>query len=221
MTGLDLKALRKVAEAATQGPWVRGDNWLRAGVTTKFGDGKCAYCQSAGEPERVGRERINGKRMIAHWHRNPEPYEPDHLIETADGTARIAGNYDYEEGGIVHPCDAAYIATFDPPTIMALLDRLEGGGDGAGRPTRPPPRDASPARGHRPALCRGQLRGRRTAQGDTDAGAEERAVLLGYAADMLRVIRAWHNDIDLPEDKTDAIWRATKDILKNCEGIEL
>lgn len=62
-----------------------------------------------------------------------------------------------------------------------------------------------------------------TVYGDTAAEAEDRAVLLGYAGDMLRAIRAWKDDFahHLPEDDQTSFWRMTKDILKDCEGIEV
>jgi hypothetical protein len=125
---LDLDALRAAAEAATPGPWERGDPWLVAGVFPEnFGEGRCAYCDRHGEPVWTGVRDINGQRMLAHVHRDAEPYGMDHLITAADGQAgaAVAGNYDYEAGGIIEARDTAYIAAADPSTVLALLDRVE------------------------------------------------------------------------------------------------
>lgn len=76
MIELDLKALRKVAEAATAGPWVQGYlNEVWAG----------------------------GKAPIVNWQ----------------------GFDDSDRGRAEHFANAAHIATFDPPTVLALLDRIE------------------------------------------------------------------------------------------------
>ncbi len=124
MTGVDLAALRALAEKATPGPWEQGDVWLRAGVMDELhGEGKCAFCGPCGDPVLTGMDDINGKRMVAHKHRNPEPYEPNHLISGPDG--QVAGNYDYESGGIIEPTDAAFIAACDPQTVLALVEAVE------------------------------------------------------------------------------------------------
>jgi hypothetical protein len=134
MTRVELAALRKIAKAATPGPWVSGNNWDVAGVFTQgtndkdrppIPPGACTYCRNHEPPIRVERTNINGRRMLAHWHRSNKPWRPEHLIETEDGKKMIAGNFDYEEGGIIHANDTEYITTFNPAVVLALLDELE------------------------------------------------------------------------------------------------
>jgi len=124
---MDLNELEARAKAATQGEWVVGNNWNRAGVTPiLFGDGKCFYCQKEGSPnpEREELGVINGKRMLMHWHRRATPINPEHVIETADGYHQITGNYEYEEGGVVRAEDAAYIAAASPQVVLALIEQI-------------------------------------------------------------------------------------------------
>lgn len=99
--GLELLA------AATPGPWEAGDVFATAGVI--YEDGTCAYCEQLAEPIWTGRLDINGTVMDAHVHRDGR-YPDDHII-TAAGPPfdTVAGNYDYEEGGIICPSDAALI----------------------------------------------------------------------------------------------------------------
>jgi hypothetical protein len=60
-----------------------------------------------GKPVWTGKADINGKRMHAHKHRNPTPYGVGHRISGPNSD--VAGNYDYEEGGIIDPADLALI----------------------------------------------------------------------------------------------------------------
>lgn len=62
-----------------------------------------------------------------------------------------------------------------------------------------------------------------TVYGDTAIEAEDRSVLLGYAAEMLSIIRVWRDDFAhyLPEDDQTSFWRMTNDILADCKGIEV
>ena len=48
-----------------------------------------------------------------------------------------------------------------------------------------------------------------TVYGDTAKEAEDRAVLLGYAGDMLNIIRAWRDIAERwePEDEQESFWR--------------
>lgn len=119
MSALD--RLRTIAEQATPGPWERGDVWLWAGVINT--DGSCSACTRHGDPVWVGTSDINGELMLAHKHRVKDPWEPEHRISSPDGL--VTGNYDYEEGGIIDAVDTEFIVTFDPPTVLALLDVAE------------------------------------------------------------------------------------------------
>ena len=51
--------------------------------------------------------------------------DPHEIIQAAAPHAQIAGNYDYEEGGIVNPQDAAYIAAASPDVVLALITKIE------------------------------------------------------------------------------------------------
>lgn len=120
---LDLDLIEARLDAATPGPWEHGDIWSWAGVVAPD---ECALCRSHGEPVWVGQADINGKLMLAHKHRNPDPYQPDHLVSGPDRL--VAGNYDYEEGGILRRADARFIvaARQDVPALLAEVRRLRG-----------------------------------------------------------------------------------------------
>jgi hypothetical protein len=122
VTPEELDAIKARVNAATPGPWERGDVYGTAGVGFGHQPGKCALCHH-GEPVWVGEANINGRTMQAHRHRDPEPYEPDHRITGPDGQC-IAGNYDYEAGGILEPADTEFIthARTDVPALLAELD---------------------------------------------------------------------------------------------------
>lgn len=85
MTGIDLDALRRIALAATPGPWEADGN-------------EVSQHRSCPEP----------------WH-------------TVVGTevACLSCCYGGTAEGVSRTEDAGYIAAFDPPTVLALLDRLK------------------------------------------------------------------------------------------------
>ncbi len=117
---LDLEAIKAREAAATAGPWERGDVWLWAGVLPGvYGNERCGLCERCGPAVWVGRSDINGKKMLAHKHRNPEPWEPEHHISGPDGT--VAGDV-----GISSPTDLAFIcgARSDVPELVAEIERL-------------------------------------------------------------------------------------------------
>lgn len=133
LTPEELAEIEAAEQAATPGPWEPGHVWLTAGLIfdadrNRVEDGTathCAYCH-LGPPEWSGRMAINSsKKMPAHRHRSPEPYEPDHLISGAGG-AFIAGNYDYEAGGILRPEDTAFVvaARSAVPALLAEVRQL-------------------------------------------------------------------------------------------------
>lgn len=91
---MELNELRKVAEAATPGPWQWG-------------------------PER------------SHWGDcgpNLETVERGPLYEDGSqgAAAEVVGSWGHDANGIsVEDHDKAFIATFDPPTVLALITELE------------------------------------------------------------------------------------------------
>ena len=110
--------LRQVAEQATEGPWERGDVWLVASPGVAGRDkNTCCYCSGKNGPP----VRVDGDGY--HVHRDQTPFEVDHLISSQEGL--VAGNYDYEEGGIIAAPDAEFVATFDPVLVAAMLDVIE------------------------------------------------------------------------------------------------
>lgn len=124
MTPEQLDDIEARANAATEGPWERGDVWHWAGVLAeKFGEGRCAWCQVDGEPVWIGEADINGRQMLAHQHRDPTPYAYDHYISNEHGL--VAGPYGYEEGGVIDPADTEFIvhARTDVPALVAVVER--------------------------------------------------------------------------------------------------
>lgn len=110
-----LATLRAAGEAATKGPWYRGNRIISAGIEPPGleGTGKCALCHPSRPLHSVVprgyHSEYGGKISDLHRHIDPEPHRVDHVIQSEDGEL-VAGNYDYEDGGIVNPVDAAFIA---------------------------------------------------------------------------------------------------------------
>lgn len=97
MTTLDLAVLRTIAEAATPGPWY-----------TPYGaEGQVWYGASEAEVRRVCVGLDHG------------------TVTEAEGEEVFEQTHSLAYGDIEHQRDADFIATFDPTTVLALLDRLE------------------------------------------------------------------------------------------------
>lgn len=135
MTPEELDAIQGRCDVATGGPWENGDSYYMAGVATKRNRflnvplGECAYCR-AGAPIWEGPADVNGTRMRAHVHRTEKPwYGEGHQIHARPDTTPvcIAGNYDYEQGGIIDPADTEFIvhARTDVPALVAEVRRLQ------------------------------------------------------------------------------------------------
>lgn len=97
---MTLDELKKLAEAATPGPWFCG-HWTDRCRAKHEHHGPRAGCIY--EPTRH------------------EDNEPAHDIGAGDGSL-VAGNYDYEEGGIIEPKDTAFIVATNPATVLKLLE---------------------------------------------------------------------------------------------------
>lgn len=104
----DVAELRRLAEAATPGPWsfeapVRSESHIER---------ELCRCSVGDEYEFVS-ETADGHVHL--WHES-------HIIYA--GEKVVAGNYDYEDGGIIERRDRDYIAAANPATVLGLLDRL-------------------------------------------------------------------------------------------------
>lgn len=131
-SNIDLDRLRRLAEGATPGPWEVGNRYLIAGCIYDGGT-RCGYCSPDNPLIWEGRRDINGEMMKAHVHTG-EPYSYHTIVtfDAATGEAvTIAGNYDYEDGGIISLPDADFIAACSPETILGLLNMIGGVTDAA------------------------------------------------------------------------------------------
>lgn len=115
--------LRKLLAEATPGPWTLGAYWLKARTHPPAAPKRptCAYCAEFGAPLKVERDQSHPVAEF-HWHRAAEPWTgKDHEIEGAFG-AMVAGNYDYEEGGIFNAADARLIVYLRNEVAEALAE---------------------------------------------------------------------------------------------------
>lgn len=130
MTPALLATLRAAGEAATKGPWYRGQRIISAGIEPRGmeGTGKCALCHPSRPLHSVVPNGYHSeyfeKPCDLHRHIDPEPSGSDHVIQSEDGEL-VAGTYDYDEGGIVHPADATFIA-LARNHWGELLDEIDG-----------------------------------------------------------------------------------------------
>lgn len=115
---VDHKELRRLAQAATPGPWVLGDRWHVQGAShCKCLRGKLIY---------DGPLDINGEMMRAHVHEFDEP-RWEHGIFTRPNERGEFYSVIYTTGEYGHPEreDEEFIAAANPQTILALLDEIE------------------------------------------------------------------------------------------------
>ena len=135
-----LTALAEKAAKATAGPWRSGGTFQFSAVAddtwtveewpykAQLPVGRCASCPN--EPAPCARmETRDGK----HYHVNFTDYtdyddegnavpRAHHEIASERTTETVAGNYDYEQGGIVTDGTCRYLAACDPATIAALVE---------------------------------------------------------------------------------------------------
>ena len=105
----DVAELRRLAEAATPGPWtfeapVRSESHIER---------ELCRCSAVGDEYEFVSETADG-----HVHL----WRESHIIYA--GEEVVAGNYDYEDGGIIERRDRDYIAAANPAAVLGLLDRL-------------------------------------------------------------------------------------------------
>ena len=113
-------SIRDIIEAATPGPWERGDHWWIQGAD------HCECLDSYGPIVYKGRMHINGTMMEAHVHRMPEPITTEG-ITTAWLDKRTHKPHsvviETDEYGLMDDADARFIATFDPEHV-ALMEAV-------------------------------------------------------------------------------------------------
>ena len=113
----DLEAIKARADAATAGPWeVEPDEewrWLTV-------DTECDLCQGGVDLLKVVAH--SDEEEVTEGHRH---WSPSHLITASSG--RVAGNYDYEDGGIIRHEDTVFIANAreDIPAMLKYVAELE------------------------------------------------------------------------------------------------
>ncbi len=113
----NIKGIRVRRKAATGGPWEAVPE--TKGVYVRD-DSCCADCEMGEQPLAVD---DFGDGSIRHTHS-----APSHQIVSADGAkTRVAGNYDYEEGGIIEHADTVFIAHArqDVEDLLEYIEDLE------------------------------------------------------------------------------------------------
>lgn len=106
------------AEAATPGPWERGNYWHIQGE-------KHCPCLPQWGPANERRMDINGTKMLAHSHRLPEPvWEAGIYTRDLHDGHPASVVIETSEYGLMDPADAAHIANVDPSTVLDLIADL-------------------------------------------------------------------------------------------------
>lgn len=110
----ELAAMRERCEKATAGPWVDG---YVSGI-----------CRKEHGPDEKGPWHGNG--FCKHEYEVSESGDAHHLASKS-ANIQVAGNFDYECGGIIHPEDHDFIkhARTDLPRLLAEVERLRGVAD--------------------------------------------------------------------------------------------
>lgn len=118
MSAVDRDLLRKLEAAATPGPWVRG--WYSGQA-----EGKCPCDRKGPLLAKVPQTQYPGDGPF-HVHET-DFFEDDHAITGPDLLEQVAGNYDYEQGGIVSRADADLIVALRnaAPELLASEPTLD------------------------------------------------------------------------------------------------
>lgn len=126
---MELNELRRIAEAATPGPWHwagNADNHQLYLATWIKGAGRCQVMDF----ERWGMQGaiprfLDDESLMMQTAKNRLVFEVARNQGLPDGTPRSHPKvYRADVVDVMHP-NAEFIATFDPPTVLALLSRLE------------------------------------------------------------------------------------------------
>ena len=111
----DIESIQARADAATAGPWevVPEDTWHYLDK-----DAECNLCTKGVE---LLREHFydDGEKAHIHW-------DSSHCICDSEQNL-VAGNFDYEEGGIIRHEDTVFIANArqDVPALLEYIAELE------------------------------------------------------------------------------------------------
>lgn len=98
---MKIEELKRLAEAATPGPWRAGSISRGCTINHRHGVGECVY-----------------DRVIH--------FEDDHqIIQVEKPFTEIAGTYDYDSGGIIEKKDQLYIAATSPDVVLELISQIE------------------------------------------------------------------------------------------------
>ena len=108
---VDLDELEKLAKAATPGPWTIEKEYHRCYLTD---EAECNYRESP-LTERTVYRKSEGDLEDAFSHEH-ESYEAHRI------SPDVAGNFDYEEGGIIQTADAEFIAAANPQAVLELIE---------------------------------------------------------------------------------------------------
>lgn len=121
MTPEQLQHLRDLADAATPGPWERGDRYHVQGAHF------CECGPQYGPLISEQRMDINGEMMLAHVHRSEDPWWDHGIVASTPNGPRYIVN-DTSEYGTMRPADAEFIAACREavPALLDLIDRLTG-----------------------------------------------------------------------------------------------
>lgn len=113
-------SIQDIIEAATPGPWERGDRWWIQGAS------QCLCRDSYGPLVYEGRMKLNGRMMEAHVHRTDEPSISNGITTSwLDERTHKPHNVviETDEYGLMDDADARFIATFDPEHV-ALMEAV-------------------------------------------------------------------------------------------------
>ena len=111
----DIESIQARVYAASAGPWEVEEESRHRYLEFPF---KCDLCEEGIDLLGI-RVLDNGAKTHVHW-------APSHCIQVHNGPL-VAGNFDYEEGGIIRHEDTVFIANArqDVPELLEYIAELE------------------------------------------------------------------------------------------------